>query len=249
MLLMVRNPVAAARNIVKERYPGAVCAFASGDWQRREETPFSLVSIVVIMTRVETAHRESLRVDQIPMEVFVHDPESWDSLSLKKDRVKGDAAVVKVIAQGEPLLAGSAMASEMQQRAKALLASGPEPLSEDQIQEKRYQISVLMNELRAPRGHGEAMGSLSVLHETLANFYLRGRGLWSASGAEIPKALQAADAEFAKRWQRVFTSAFMGDRHAVMGLVDEVLEPHGGFLFDGYVRRAPDSRKHQPLVG
>jgi len=249
MLLMVRDPVAAARNIVKERFPGAVCAFASGDWQKREETPFSLVSIVVIMTRVQTAYRESLRVDQIPMEVFVHDPESWDYLCLKKDRAKGDASVAHVLAQGEPLLAGSAMASEMQQRAKAMLAAGPEPLSEELIQERRYQISVLMNELRAPRGHGEAMGSLSVLHETLADFYLRGRGLWSASGADIPKALQAADGEFAKRWQRVFTSAFMGDRGAIMSLVDEVLEPHGGFLFDGHVRRAPDGWKQQPIVG
>jgi hypothetical protein len=249
MLLMVRNPVAVARNIVKERFPGAVCAFANGDWQKREETPFSIVSIVVIMPRVQTAYRESLRVDQISMEVFVHDPESWDYLCLKKDRAKGDASVAEVMTQGEALLPASAMGAEMQQRAKAVLDAGPEPLTEEQIQEKRYRISVLMNELRAPRGHGEAMGSLSVLHETLADFYLRGRGLWSASGAEIPKALQAADAEFAKRWLRVFTSAFMGDRSGVMKLVDEVLEPHGGFLFDGHVRRAPENWKQQPVAG
>ncbi|HYX39135.1 MAG TPA: hypothetical protein VE954_39025 [Oligoflexus sp.] len=246
---MVRDPVAAARNIVKQRFPDAVCAFASGDWQKREETPYSIVSIVVIMTRVQTAYRESLRVDQMPMEVFVYDPESWDYLGLKKDRAKGDASVAQIMAQGEPLLPGSAMASEMQQRAKAVLAAGPSPLQEDQIHEMRYRISVLMNELRAPRSHGEAMGSLGVLHETLADFYLRGRGLWSASGSDIPKALQAADAEFAKRWQRVFTSAFMGDRSAVMSLVDEVLEPHGGFLFDGHVRRAPDGWKQQPVAG
>jgi hypothetical protein len=93
------------------------------------------------------------------------------------------------------------------------------------------------------------MGSLSVMHETLADFYLRGRGAWSASGADIPKALQALDAEFAKRWQRVFTTAFMGDRNGLMSLVDEVLEPHGGFLFDGHVRRAPDNWKQQPVAG
>jgi hypothetical protein len=248
-MLLMRDPVAAARNIVKERFPGAVCAFASGDWQRREETPYSLVSIVVIMTRVQTAYRESVRIDQIPMEVFVHDPESWDYLCLKKDRAKGDPSVAHIVAHGEALLPGSAMASEMQQRAKAVLGAGPEPLTDEQIQEKRYQISVLMNELRAPRSHGEAMGSLSVMHETLADFYLRGRGAWSASGADIPKALQAADAEFAKRWQRVFTTAFMGDRNGLMSLVDEVLEPHGGFLFDGHVRRAPDNWKQQPVAG
>ncbi len=246
---MVRDPLVAARSIVKERFPGAVCAFASGDWQKREETPYSMVSIVVIMTRVQTAYRESLRIDQIPMEVFVHDPESWDYLCLKKDRAKGDPYVAQVMAQGEALLPGSAMASEMQQRAKAVLEAGPEPLSDEQVQEKRYQITVLMNELRSPRNHGEAMGSLSVLHETLADFYLRGRGRWSANGAEIAKALQAADAEFSKRWQRVFTTAFMGDRSGVMSLVDEVLEPYGGFLFDGHVRRAPDGWKQQPVAG
>jgi hypothetical protein len=248
-MLLMRDPVAAARNIVKERFPGAVCAFASGDWQRREETPYSLVSIVVIMTRVQTAYRESLRIDQIPMEVFVHDPESWDYLCLRKDRAKGDPSVAHIMAQGEALMPGSAMASEMQQRAKAVLAAGPEPLTDEQIQEKRYQISVLMNELRAPRSHGEAMGSLSVMHETLADFYLRGRGAWSASGADIPKALLAVEAEFARRWQRVFTTAFMGDRSGLMSLVDEVLEPHGGFLFDGHVRKAPEHWKQQPVAG
>jgi hypothetical protein len=248
MLLMVRDPLAAAGNIVKERFPGAVCAFASGDWQKREETPYSIVSIVVIMPRVQTAYREGLRIDQIPMEVFVHDPESLDYL-LKKDRAKGDAIVAQVMAQGEALLPDSAMASELQQRAQAVLEAGPEPLTAEQLQERRYQITVLMNELRAPRGHGEAMGSLSVLHEKLADLYLRGRGLWSASGAEIPKALQAADADFAKRWQRVFTTAFMGDRSSVMSLVDEVLEPHGGFLFDGHVRLVPDNWKQQSVAG
>lgn len=246
---MVRDPVAVARHIVKERFSGAVCAFASGAWQKREDTPYSVVSVVVIQTRVPRAYRESLRVDQVPVEVYVHDPESWDYLCLMKDRMKGDASVAQIVAQGEALLPGSAMASEMQERAKAVLAAGPEPLHEEQIQEKRYVISVLMNELRAPRGHGEAIGSLSVLHETLADFYLRGRRLWSASGRGIPAALQAADAEFAKRWQRVFTEAFMGNRSSVMALVDEVLEPHGGFLFDGHIRRVPENWKQQPAPG
>ncbi|WP_141734560.1 hypothetical protein [Oligoflexus tunisiensis] len=246
---MTRDPVVAARNIVKERFPGAVCAFARSDCPKHEETPYSVLSIVVIMTRVQTAFRESLRVDQISMEVFVHDPESWDYLCLKKDRAKGDPSVAQIVAQGEPLLQGSAMAGEMQQRAKAVLAAGPEPLTAEQVQERRYQISVLMNELRAPHGHGEAMGSLSVLHETLADFYLRGRGLWSARGANIPQALKEADADFATRWRRVFTSAFMGDRSNLMRLVDEVLEPHGGFLFDGHVRHVPDGWKQQPVAG
>lgn len=246
---MVRDPVAAARNIVKERFPGAVCAFASGDWQKRNETPYSIVSIVVIMPRVQMAYRESMRVGPIPMEVFVHDPESWDYLFLNKDRVKGDPSVAQTMAQGEALLPKSAMSSEMQERAKAALAAGPEPLSEEQIQELRYIITGLMNELRSPRNHGEAMGSLSVLHETLADFYLRGRRLWSASGSAIPTALQAADAEFAKRWQRVFTTAFMGDRSGLMKLVDEVLQPHGGFLFDGHTRSTPKGWKKQPIAG
>jgi hypothetical protein len=249
MLFMKKDPVGAARNIVKERFPGAVCAFALCNSPGQNDNPYSILSLVVIMTRVQTAYRESLRVDQISMEVFVHDPESWDYLSLKRDRTKGDPSVAQIVAQGEPLLPGSAMAGEMQQRAKAVLAAGPEPLTEEQRQERRYQITVLMDELRAPPGHGEAMGSLSVLHETLADLYLRGRGLWSAHGAKIPQALKEADPDFATRWRRVFTSAFMGDRSNLMRLVDEVLEPHGGFLFDGYVRQVPDGWKQQPAAG
>lgn len=246
---MARDPAAAVRSIVQKRFPGAVCAFASGDWQKREQTPYSILSVVVIMTRVPRAYRESLRVDQQALEIFVHDPESWDYLALHKDRVKADPSVAQIIAEGEALLPASSMANEMQQRAKALLAAGPEHLHDDQMQEKRYEISVLMNELRAPKGHGEAIGSLSVLHQELADFYLRGLGLWSAVGADIPKALKAANAEFAKRWQRVFTAAFMGDRSGVMSLVDEVLEPHGGFLYDGHIRYAPDTWKQQPIAG
>jgi hypothetical protein len=244
---MARDPVAAAQKIVNERYQGAVCAFASGDWQRQEATPYSIISVVVIMTRLNQSYRESLRVDKQPIEVFVHDPETWDYLSLHRDRAKGDASVAQIMARGEALLPGSAMATEMQQRAKAMLAAGPEPLLEEQNLQKRYEISVLTDELRAPHSHGEAMGSLSLLHETLANFYLRARGEWSANGRAIPKALKAVDADFAKRWQRVFTTAFMGDRSGLVALVEEVLEPYGGFLFDGHVRRPPDGLKQQQV--
>ncbi len=246
---MARDPVAAARKIVQEKFPGAVCAFASGDWQWHEETPYSIISVVVIKTRVEQAYRESLRVDQQAIEVFVHDPESWDYLCLHRDRAHADPSVARIVALGEALLPGNPMATEMQQRAKAVLAAGPEPLQEEQKKQKRYAISQLLNELRAPRNHGEAMGSLSVLHETMADFYLRTSGHWSASGRAIPKALQAIDPDFTKRWQRVFTSAFMGDRSGLPGLVDEVLEPSGGLLFDGCIRKTPDGWKQQPVSG
>jgi hypothetical protein len=113
-------------------------------------------------------------------------------------------------------------------------------LSPQEVERLRYSITDLVDDLRAPRSRDELVGTGSQLFETLANYCLRTRGLWSGKGKSIPRALMRADAPLCERYCRSFEDLFTkGDPRAVIALAEELLGPDGGFLFDGYRLDAP----------
>jgi hypothetical protein len=77
-------------------------------------------------------------------------------------------------------------------------------------------------------------------YQEAADFYLRSRNLWAATGKAIPRRLREVDADFAARCCAAFDELFAAKRaDAVIVLAEEMLAPHGGFLFDGYADDAP----------
>jgi hypothetical protein len=104
---------------------------------------------------------------------------------------------------------------------------------------KRYGISDLIDDLRDPRNAIEATAIIGRLHEQLGDFYFRSLGIWSASGKHIPRRLEKIDAALSTRWEEAFLDALGGQRNKLILLTEEVLRPHGGFLFDGYRQDAP----------
>jgi hypothetical protein len=59
--------------------------------------------------------------------------------------------------------------------------------------------------------------------------------MWSAHSKTIPRRLRAADAAFAERFLRAFEALFADKNpEPAVALVEELLEPFGGLLFDGF---------------
>jgi hypothetical protein len=83
------------------------------------------------------------------------------------------------------------------------------------------------------------------LYGSLANYYLRMNGFWSAAGKSIPRVLRRANEDLSARFTVSFQELFQkSEIGAVLALAAEILEPDGGFLFDGYRLDAPsDWRK------
>ncbi len=201
---MSDHVIEAARAIRDQRYAHAVAAFAAGSIIRGEGTVYSDLDLVVVYANVPRAHRESFRFSGLPVEAFVHDPETLHYFFVEVDRPSGVPALPQMVAEGVEIPESSDLSRSLKALAASVLALGPPPLTPQDIDQLRYSLTDTTDDLRAPRSRQELIGTASVLFQELANFYLRTRGCWSAKGKAIPRALRRADAAFAARYCRTF---------------------------------------------
>lgn len=231
-----------AREIVAAKFPAAAAVFVAGSVTRGEDTPYSDIDMIVVFDRVENAKRESFVYKDWPVEVFHHDPETmhafWES-----DAGRGQPALCGMVTEGTVLGRDPQLAAKLKTRATQLLSKGPAPLTASEIDDRRYIITDLVDDLRAFRSRGEAIATGGRLFEALGDFHLRAQGRWSSAGKGLFRALKKSSAELAERFDASFAQLYAGDARSVIQLAEEVLRPYGGFLFDGYARPAPKDRR------
>jgi hypothetical protein len=120
------------------------------------------------------------------------------------------------------------------------MESRPPKLTAEEIRKMRYGITNLVDDIRQPRSKAELVASGAELYGVLADYYFRANNLWSAKGKSIPRALRQIDEGLGSRYCAAFEELFAGGEPAkVVALAEEILNPGGGFLFDGHRLDAP----------
>jgi Nucleotidyltransferase domain len=239
--------LAIARALSKERYSGAAVVFAAGSLVRGEGTPFSDLDLVVVYPRVPAAFRESFTAQGVPVEAFVHDPDTLEYFSVQVDCASGTPLLPHMVAEGVEVPAPCSLSQTLKARAVELLDAGPPPLDGETERRRRYFLTDLLDDLRGARLRPERVATAASLYHDLADYLLRSRGLWSAKGKGIPRALARADAKLSERYDEAFDALFHRNTiEPVIQLVEEVLSPHGGLLFDGYRSEAPALWRAKP---
>jgi hypothetical protein len=236
-----------AIQIVAVRYPDADAAFVAGSLMRGQGSVTSDIDLVVLHPTLVQAYRESFLFDGIPVEAFVHDPETL-SWFLELDRKEGHPALIGMLVEGVLIGPRQETADEFKKRAQKMLAEGPPPPSNDSLQRLRYAITDKLDDLEADRSPAEIIAIGSALYPLLAELVLRGHGRWNGSGKWIARLLNELDAAMAQRFERAFLDLYIkSDARAVLGLADELLEQYGGRLFSGYRSDAPDDWRTPPV--
>jgi hypothetical protein len=242
------DAIDAARAIRSRRYPGASVLFAAGSIVRGDATPHSDLDLVVICPSLTAAYRESFVFGRLPVEAFVHDPETVEYFFVDVDERSGKPSLPAMVHEGVEVPHATPLSAALKTRAAAILTAGPPPLTSDEDGQLRYAVTDLVDDIRSPRSDVELTASGARLYEELANYHLRATRQWSASRKAIPRALERADAALAARYARAFADLF--ERHdgsTVIALAEELLRPSGGFLFDGYRLQAPPEwRRRSP---
>jgi hypothetical protein len=73
------------------------------------------------------------------------------------------------------------------------------------------------------------------LYQDAEDFFFRSRGLGSAHSKTIPRRLRETDGGFASKFLAAFDALLTEKRNApLVALVEELLAPFGGPLFDGF---------------
>ena len=126
-------------------------------------------------------------------------------------------------------------AQTIKQEAEALLEAGPTPLTETQLRQARYTLSDLLGDFVGATNHLEASFVLDQLLPILCDFIFDTRGEWRGGSKWNPRKLAKLDPHLLGRLEAGLEAfAIDKERGAFATLVDEVLEPFGGRLFDGF---------------
>jgi hypothetical protein len=221
------DPVEDARALVSERFPAALAAFLGPGVLSSRRTATSDLDIVVVLAGPPAPYRESLRWRGWPAETFVHDRESLD-LFFAKDTARRRPTLARMCADGAELVDAGA-AAEVQERAQAVLAAGPPAATDTELEERRYGLTDLLDDLAGSSEPGETAVIGWHVWVATAELALIQAGAWLGSGKWLVRELRAADADLAGRMV-----AAIGDSRRMIEVADEVLERAGGRFWAGY---------------
>lgn len=227
------EPLKAAKMFTEENFPGSSIVLLGGSVVRGEATSTSDLDIVVIDEKVKMAYRESLIAYEWPIEVFVHNEDTLIEY-FKSDCERARPSLPKMVAEGI-IIKDNGLCSKLKQTAEALLKEGPTEWNSSTIRMKRYFLTDLLEDFSGSSQHGETIFIAGSLAESLHEFVLRTNKKWIGSSKWIVRALKEYDIDFAKEFINSFEYFYKtGDKQLVISLVDSVLRPHGGRLFDGF---------------
>lgn len=208
--------------------------FLGGSVMRGEATPASDLDIVVVYERLPNAYREAFVYGGWPVETFVHD-EGTLAEFFEADRRRGVPSLMSMVWEGLEVPEASEFSTRLKQSARELLEAGPPLWDEAELTLRRFRLTDWVDDMRHPRSAEELLATGAWLYGDAAEFYFRTRGMWSAHSKTVPRRLRAADAAFAERFLRAFDALFTEKRQApAIALVEELLEPFGGPLFEGF---------------
>jgi Nucleotidyltransferase domain len=225
-----------------DRFPHAAILLA-GSVARGTATPASDLDLVLLFDRLSHAWRETVTVNGLTVELFAHDRETL-AWFFEQDRVRGTASLASMVSEGVPVTTPATDPSPQIARAKAMaaavLAAGPPPLSQDEIDDRRYRITDLAQDLSGGGTPGEIFATAASLYQALGDLTLRAAGAWSGGGKALAQRLERHDPALALRLEHAFGALFRRFQAAqILGLVEELLAPLGGPLAQGYYRPAP----------
>ena len=243
------SPYLLAQELLQSRFNGAEVLFVAGSFLRGEATATSDIDLVVIFPKLSHAYRESFIYKGWPVEAFVHDPETLNYFFSEVDAKDGTPALPNMVVEGRPFPENHPLVYQLKSLADRVLTQGPPIYNVEQIQNIKYGIFDLLEDLKSPKDSFEERSITAKLHEIMGDFWFRSNGKWSASGKHIPRRMMKLDPQFAVHWTSAFNLAYSGQTQELIRLTESLLELSGKFSFDGYRREAPKSwRKSLPTA-
>lgn len=228
---------AIARRLVAERFPEARAAWLAGSVAAGTATATSDLDVTVLVPGPPAPFRESLRYDGWPVELFVHTGPSVDDW-LAKDRARRRPTLGRLIAGGVVLLDADGTGQEVGQRCRDFLAAGPEPLTAEECDARRYGLTDQLDDLADAADPQLRAGIATAVWQATGELLLAAAGRWGGTGKWLVRELQAYDAarrtRFAPRLHGGLVAAIHGEPTLLVEVADEVLAASGGRLWEGY---------------
>ncbi len=239
------DPAQVTRWLWQHRFPQAQALFCGGSVVRGDHTAHSDLDIVVLFKSVENAWREATFVDGWPVELFVHDLETL-TYFVEQDCQARRPCLPSMLADAIVIPGPSKLSDSLQEWARAIILNPP-ALSPDALDDERYFLSDLLDDLKDPRPRAELIAIAARVHDQLGSFILGKNGRWSGAGKHLPRRISELDETLSRDFDRAFDAVFTeSDPAPLIAFAERILESHGGPLFEGYRSDAPVSARSRP---
>ncbi|KMJ59880.1 nucleotidyltransferase [Bacillus sp. LL01] len=225
--------IEAAEKIIKRYFPECEGAILAGSVVRGQESPTSDLDIVVFDSSLAVSYRESFVELGWPVELFCHNLESYQAF-LKNDCERARPCLPRMIAEGT-VLKDKGILDEIKHEAVALLNAGPEKWDAATIKLKRYFLTDVLDDFIGTSNRSEAIFIAGHLGELAAEFFLRTNKRWIGSSKWLIRSIAEFDESYAIAFAEAFDIFYkIDDKCKVIHFVEDILEPHGGRLFEGF---------------
>jgi hypothetical protein len=224
---MNRDSLSDARDLVTDLFPQNRWALLAGSVTTAQRTAGSDLDIVVLLPDGDrqAPRRDSRRYRGWPVELFVHDEQSLAHY-LAKDLPTRRPVMHRMVATGVPV---SGDPEAWQTHCAAVLAAGPAPMPHAEREYARYCLTDLLDDLTHATDPGERTVIATTAWTSVAQQALGLADHWTGTSKWLLRELRDLDHDFADRWLTAH-----GNATAIEALIREILDQHGGPLFEGY---------------
>ncbi|MGC9670609.1 nucleotidyltransferase domain-containing protein [Planosporangium sp. 12N6] len=234
------EPIDAATGLVRQRFPHAVAAFLGGTVLSPARTAMSDLDIVVVRPDGET-YRETVRHHGWPVELFVSTLDTYPRF-LDREVTARRSPLAHMVGHGAILVDVDGYASRLRAEAVELLRRGPAPVSAEELEDLRYGLSDLLDDLAGATDPDETAAIATLLFTQTAVAALTLRGAWLGTGKWLARQLRTADREVHDALMTAFRAAVAGEKDALARVAGGILDRAGGRLLEGYRREATFGR-------
>lgn len=232
-MIMKPPAIESAKRFINEHFPQCNVALLAGSASRGEETESSDLDIVVCDGNVSRCYRESLVRYGWRIECFIHNENSYLE-QFEIDKKTGRATLATMVATGM-ILKDNGLAKTLKEQANQWISDGPPGLTEDFIQASRYFMYDLVDDFIDSKSREEELVTLNTISLQLADFILRLNKKWTGRGKGLVRELYKFDQPLADRFFDALQAYYkQGEKMPFVEFVNEIYEPLGGQLFDGF---------------
>ncbi len=234
--------IALVRTKLLPRWPHATAAIIGGSIARGEATPTSDIDLLLLFERVDRAWRNTLKVDGQTVELFGHDPATFDYFCRRIDAPNGTMPLAMMVIDGVAVLPPNLTFDALCKYARQLYAAGPPAWDGATLAARRYAITTLVEDLQDSERPGETLAIAVKLYDTLATFALRAGGHWTGTGKHLARRLAAAMPDLAAALEEGMgrlAADPAGAKAVLAEAARRALAPHGSWLLEGFHAAAP----------
>jgi hypothetical protein len=191
------------------------------------------IDVIVILSRVGNAYRETFSSNGFLFDAHVHDPETLHFM-MRMEQKNGFSILAGEVDQARVLPEPCELASKLKEVARQVIASGPPPPQSWDVP-RRY-VSAVVSDLERCADTSERWIIAMDLYMRIMDIFLRCHGqLLNGPGRYLVRSVKRLDAVFFDRAQTALARLFRdGSVSPLIELAREVLDLIGGPLTAGY---------------